>query len=116
MDTSRKNKLSDYGITLPDKKAGKLKGFIYPMIDDKVYEEKEKLVFKAGVSPHFKPSEDRQNVTRGRDPAYDEEPKSKIKLKPVVKEMTVKKNDTYNLAQELKKRKIKDFFVNQNIK
>lgn len=88
------------------------------MIDDKLYEEHEKITFKPGVSPHWRPSEteDRQNVTRQRDPAYDEqENKSKIKLRPVAKEMQVKKNDTYNLAQELKKKKILEFFKERKI-
>lgn len=41
LSNRKKNKLSDFGIVLPDKKGGKgqLKGFIYPMIDDKLYEE-----------------------------------------------------------------------------
>ena len=96
-----------------------MKGIIYPMIDDNIYEEEDKIMFREGVSREFKPglTEDRQNVTRQRDPFYDDEPKinKSISLKPIPKEMVVKKNDTYNLGQEIKKKKIIALFEENKI-
>lgn len=51
-----------------------MKGLNFATIDDNIYEEEEKIQFAQGVAREFKPgmNEDRQNVTRQRDPFYDD--------------------------------------------
>lgn len=90
------------------------------MIDDNVYEEEQKIAYKEGLSRDYRPglTEDWQNVTRQRDPFYDDELRmnKSISLKPIPREMVVKKNDTYNLAQEIKKKKILALFEENKIR
>lgn len=69
--------MSEHGIPLQERikiRGGHMKGLNFATIDDNIYEEEEKIQFAQGVAREFKPgmNEDRQNVTRQRDPFYDD--------------------------------------------